>query len=432
MHALVIGYGISGRSASKLLLQKGWQVTAMDRNAQAIAPELGVNLVSEDNLADISLFNLAVLSPGIPSTNILVQKLLAQGIEVVGEIELAFRWLQQPVIGITGTNGKTTVTLLVAHVLDHSGIKARALGNVGVPLAAEVDKLGAHDVVVAELSSYQLETLKRPLIDAGVILNITPDHLDRYGSMEKYAAAKYQLRNCLKLHGKLFVEERTYQEFKYLFDQDICYRYGYDRALAFSTDLKSVFKQGMRVCELPQTLQGKPGHDVENFLAAYALCDTQGVTSQLFLRAYETFKKPHHRIEFVKTLSGIHFYDDSKGTNIDAVIRAVESMQGKTILIAGGVDKGAAYTPWIAAFGAKVKSIYAIGQAAGKIQNDLQEALSVHLCMDLNSAVQQAYAEASPGDNILLSPGCSSFDMFRDYVDRGEQFQASVHRLKPN
>lgn len=413
--ALIIGFGISGRSAAKLLLARGYQVIAADKNKDKLQELSGIELVDESFKGNVDLI---VVSPGIPLSHPLLQN---QTAEIIGEIELAVRNCKQELIGITGTNGKTTVTLLVEHVLKHALKRAIAVGNVGVPLAEEMIS-GDRDILVVELSSFQLDTMQTPCLQAGLILNITPDHLDRYNSMEHYAQSKCNMQNFLLPKKPLIIEETTYQAWKHLIKVDVC-TYGYSPHSTYSTDLKNVYKQGVFKDHLPQVLQGRKSHDLENFLGAYALCDQYGISA---LAAYETFKKPHHRIEFVKTIDEIHFYDDSKGTNIDAVIRAVEAMPGPTYLIAGGVDKGAPYTPWIEPFHNKVRGIFAIGQAAPKIANDLASNIPVKVCATLDEAVQQAFCSAKSGDSVLLSPGCSSFDMFRDYAHRGEEFKKIV------
>lgn len=436
--ALVIGFGISGRSATKFLLAKGWQISAFDRNATGLMENeevrtlvgQGVELFPEDAAFDLKSFSLAILSPGVSPAHHLVQKVKAHPIEIIGEVELAFRFVQQPVIAITGTNGKTTVTLLVEHILNHAGKRARALGNVGIPLAAEMVHIDQNEILVVELSSFQLETMSAKKIDAGAILNITPDHLDRYASMLEYAKAKIRMQDLLKESGRLFVEEKTFSEFSKLFQGRNCLRYGYDRSLPYSTDLSYLYNHGKKTVQLPDSLQGSKSHDLENALAAYALCAQFGVEDRHFSEALETFQKPHHRIEFVRQVKGVSFYDDSKGTNIDAVQRAVEKMKGPVILIAGGVDKGAPYAPWASFFKGKVKKVLAMGQAAHKIKSDLHPAICVEVSSNLSSAVNQAYADAMPGDVILLSPGCSSYDMFRDYAHRGEEFQRLVNQLK--
>jgi UDP-N-acetylmuramoylalanine--D-glutamate ligase len=357
-------------------------------------------------------------------------------------VELACREIEKKCVAVTGTNGKTTVTLLTTHVLQSAGIKARALGNIGVPLTAAVDELESTqaEVFVIELSSFQLETMKTKFIDAGVILNITPDHLDRYFSVQEYAAAKIGMEKNLKDDGVLFVERKCLDVYGALFSSNHHLSYGYD-----SQDHLHCSLQGMScnkkllwdAAELNRVIRPEKedtaglqkSHHLENIMAAYGLCSTFSITPQQFLAGLASFQKPAHRIEFVRSLDGVNYYDDSKGTNIDAVIRAVEELDGDIILIAGGVDKGFPYTPWIDPFKDKVKAICAIGQAKEKIQNDLKESIPV-ICFDgFKDAITHAVGLARKGDCVLLSPGCSSFDMFKDYAHRGQEFQRIVNSL---
>lgn len=438
--ALVIGLGVSGQAASHFLLKKGYTVYGTDKNAlllqnhPAIESLLaaGAQVYLEEAIQEISDFDLIIASPGIPPSHALYKAARQAGKEVIGEIALGCRFLEKhPVVGITGTNGKTTATLLLTHILNQSGQQARALGNVGKPLTEDLLLLKPQEQVILELSSYQLETLCQPILDVGVILNITPDHLDRYPSMEAYASAKCALESCLKPNGWLYIEEETYQRYHHLLKNERCRKYGYHPHCFIWTDLFEIFVENQPLFKLPEWLQGKRSHDLENILATYAVCHTQGLDPDDFVKGLHTFKKPPHRLEFIVEREGIRFYDDSKGTNIDAVIRAVESLTGPMILIAGGVDKGAAYTPWLAAFEKKVKCICAIGQAATKMQVQLAAEIPVYIFENLEEAVKGALQQAEVGSCILLSPGCSSYDMFRDYVHRGQEFQRLVHQYSP-
>jgi UDP-N-acetylmuramoylalanine--D-glutamate ligase len=435
---LVIGLGISGRSAAKFLLARGALVTAVDKNLKEALdkdPALkaclgkGFTALSENDPLRFD-FDQVVVSPGIPPTHPLYQKAVESHLEIIGEVELACRSITQPFIGITGTNGKTTVTLLVEHVLNHCGKAAAALGNVGVPLTSELTELDESQIIVAELSSYQLETLQTPLIDAGVILNITPDHLDRYGSMEEYAQAKFQIASCMKPGAPLYIEERALKDYEHLLRDPSVLSYGYSSGCPLYTDKTNVYLNGELAYPLPPAQRSIASHDVENQMAAFALCHALGVSGDQFLEALKSFKKPPHRIEFVEKIGGVSYYDDSKGTNIDAVIRAVALFPGQVILIAGGVDKGFSYHSWVEAFGGKVKKICAIGQAAEKMERELSEELSVARFATLDEAVHDAFRMAKSGDTVLLSPGCSSFDMFRDYAHRGDEFKRIVRELK--
>ncbi len=434
---LVIGLGLSGRASSHFLLKQGASVYGVDRSQELLDTNLelsnlrknGLQVAHESIDLDIKAFDLVVASPGVPQSHPLWVKAQHFGISVIGEMELACRGLSQRFIGITGTNGKTTVTLMVTHVLNSCGISAKALGNIGLPLTAEVEKLSPNDVIVAELSSFQLETLESPVIDAAVILNITPDHLDRYATMEDYAKAKIRIQKCLKPSATCLVEEGAYRNYQHLFDKEKVKTYGYSPKCDFFNDQNQIFFQQKIEQILPLEYRGLISHDVENWIAAYALCRVFEIAPEQFIKAASTFRKPSHRIEFVKSLRGVDYYDDSKGTNIDAVIRAVQSLKGKIVLIAGGVDKGSAYTPWIAVFKDKVKCICAIGQAAEKIKKDLCEAVPVEIFDSLDAAVENAALKAEKGESVLLSPGCSSFDMFKDYAHRGDEFKRIVNAL---
>jgi UDP-N-acetylmuramoylalanine--D-glutamate ligase len=391
--ALVIGFGVSGKSAAKFLCNKGYEVETYDKD-----PEKKGAFVFYSNVDDVKTdYDLAVLSPGVPLDHPLVKKITDANIELIGEIELACRYLSQPMIGITGTNGKTTVTLLVTHVLNSCGIKAIALGNVGTPLTTEIDQ---NIVIVCELSSYQLETLISKPLNQAAILNITPDHLDRYHSMDRYAEAKFLIQRNIKNDGLLVVDKRSIDAFGNLHH----------------------FKNTIVVPSLKT-------HDLENAYAAFELVKPYGITEEEFNEAYKTFRKPPHRIEYIAEYEGVKFYDDSKGTNIDATLRAVSAINEPLVLIAGGVDKGFPYSGWIEPFKGKVKKIIAIGAAAPKIEKDLKEHIPVECVSSLKEATLNAFQSAKKGETVLLSPGCSSLDMFKDYADRGRQFQAFVRGL---
>jgi UDP-N-acetylmuramoylalanine--D-glutamate ligase len=427
MKALILGMGISGRSAGKLLLQKGYIVHGLDKNYKNIQID-GITVSSDNEPIEMNQFDLMVISPGVSTQHPIYQAALLVGIEIIGEIELACRFITQPFYAITGTNGKTTVTLLVAHILNEAGIPARALGNVGVPLASEVETI-KNEIVVVELSSYQLETMKSKVIDAGVILNITPDHLDRYSSMEEYARAKIRMKDCMKNDANLLVFKKVVDEFSHLFNGFLPKTYGYSSDCDYFIVENCIYSKENIECLLPICYRRGVSHDIENIIAAFVLCLKAGVSADQFLKGLESFKKPAHRIEFVRCLQGINYFDDSKGTNIDAVIRAVDTMEGRVVLIAGGVDKGSTYNPWIHNFKEKVKCVCVIGEAADKIEDEISHAYTVKKFNSLEDAVKHAAEIASLGENVLLSPGCSSFDMFKDYAHRGEEFKRIVNEL---
>lgn len=434
---LILGLGLSGRSAAEFLLAQGANVQGVDRDRTLLEnhaeilslKKKGLTTSHESEVSHLEKFDLIIISPGVPTHHFLIQSAQKVNIPIMGEIELGCQVVKNPMVGITGTNGKTTVTLLVTHILNQCSHSAKALGNVGVPLTRELLNIDPQSMIILELSSYQIETLRQPCLDGGVILNITPDHLDRYPSMEAYAKAKCDMEKALKSNAHLYVDENSWRDYSYLFTHQTPRLFGYQCDAYIHTDLTSVYVGGKRAFDLPQALKGKKSHDLENLLAAYAICVERGIPSDAFLRAYATFKKPPHRIEFVTEHQGVRYYDDSKGTNLDAVIRAVQSLEGPIILIAGGMDKGAEYTPWLQVFKNKVKLICAIGQAAGKIRAQLESQIPVNLFGSLEGAVIQAKQLAQKGDIVLLSPGCSSLDMFKDYAHRGQEFQKIIKKF---
>jgi UDP-N-acetylmuramoylalanine--D-glutamate ligase len=248
--------------------------------------------------------------------------------------------------------------------------------------------------------------------------------------MDEYAQAKVSMIQRIKPGGCFYVEENCFAEFRSHFRNQNVRTYGYTPQSNIYTDLIDVYLEGKSMFALPQEYQGKRSHHVENLLAAFSLCHAAGIHPEVFVEAFRTFERPSHRIQHVRELSGVHFYDDSKGTNIDAVIRAVQEVPGPVVLIAGGVDKGFPYVSWLPAFGGKVQAVCAIGQAKERIRNDLDGGIPVTLHDGLEEAVKSAAAQAQAGGTVLLSPGCSSFDMFRDYAHRGEEFQRIVNSIE--
>jgi UDP-N-acetylmuramoylalanine--D-glutamate ligase len=413
--AVVLGYGVSGRAAAALLQSWGVGVVALDRKAGQIdATSVPVEL----DRAEFSLdgFDAIVLSPGVDPRHPLVVKAHAQGIEVIGELDLALRAAPNRCIGITGTNGKTTVTLLVSHALNRAGVAARAVGNVGVALSEYLLKPDPKEILVIELSSFQLETLRERKLSSAAYLNLTPDHLDRYPSLRDYAAAKARIQDCLIEGGALFVSRQIASEWGDLFSKP--YRV---------FDEEPFWSQEQRPSPYEAMVRGLP--EEPNLQAALALCAEWGIRREQFESALQTFRKPAHRIEFVRRLQGVDYFNDSKGTNIDAVMYAMRSFDRPVVLIVGGVDKGASYRPWIDSFREKVRTMVAYGEAAPKIEAELAQQFPLKRVQSMGEAIVLARQLAREGDAVLLSPGCSSYDQFRNFADRGEQFVRLVKEL---
>lgn len=407
---LIFGLGTTGRAVADFFLKKNLTVIGVDKKYQeSYLPllERGMTYCPEDEVVSLEGVDLFILSPGISENHPLVRKALDQGIEVIGEIELALRECSRPLIGITGTNGKTTVTLLVAHVLNESGIKAEALGNIGLPLISHLEGEG---IGVVELSSFQLDSAACPKLKGAILLNVTPDHLDRYPTLEDYARSKFSIQNLLEKEAPFILENQAALNYSHLIKRS---------AETYSFE-KSPFTSSFLV---------QKSHDAENFIAAYLLTRQFGISEDQFIKAVSTFKKPPHRIEFVREMKGIRFWNDSKGTNVDATLRAVEMMKGPVVLIAGGVDKHFPYTSWINPFMNKVQHVVTIGEASERICRDLKGCIPTSSKESLKEALLFAHKVIGEQGDVLLSPGCASYDMFRDYADRGDQFKSLVRSL---
>lgn len=394
MNVLVLGYGISGKSAEALLQAEGHSVTAVDRK-------------NGTDRADLSLegFSLVILSPGVPPTHPIVVRAKEQKIEVIGEIELGARRLKNRCFGITGANGKTTTVLLTTHILNKAGKKARALGNVGDPFSKYAIDADKNEILIVELSSFQLETLEAKFLEAAIVLNITPNHLDRYLGMNEYAEAKARIGKCLKDPNNLFISKQVETEFGHLFKG----------ARNFEVECK--IEESYIDLEMPSK---------QSIQAAFLLCKRCGVTDSDFLEGLKSYKSAPHRIEWVAKIDGVPYYNDSKSSNVHSVMHAVEKLKGPIVLIAGGLHKGSSYKPWVDCFRGKVKKMIAYGQAAELMELELKNYFPVQKVGPLSDAVQIARTMAENGDTVLLSPGCSSYDQFENYERRGDAFKRQV------
>lgn len=406
---LVLGAGVSGLAARDLLSAHGARVLLADER-----PKHGS--VIDERQVDLQSVDFLVLSPGVSPCHPLIGKARRKNLSVMGEVELGLRTLAQMtprprVLGITGTNGKTTVTLWVQHALNASGVKAVAAGNVGLALCRVLLYPLPH-VLVLELSSYQIDTMASTSLDAACILNVTEDHLDRYGTFENYLASKVRISKCLFPGAPLIVRKDLRARFsrERIWDFD-------GGELAWDERLESIESLGYR---------GKKGVDRENLAATFLLCVSAGVLPKR--ASLESFTLPEHRMESVGDVCGVHYINDSKATNVDAVIKAVERIEGSVVLIAGGRDKGMNFLPWREAFLGKVKGIVLIGEARAAIAKSLEQ--EVCFAEDLGSAVRKAASWAKKGETVLLSPGCSSFDQFSDYQERGRHFRRAVEELR--
>ncbi len=447
MNYLVVGTGKSGVAAARLLMEKKQNVVILDGNESLDKDEFyAKNPDLKDiclELGDISCerkewVDTLVLSPGVPTDLPWVNELRDRGVEISGEIELGFSFGKGKVLAITGTNGKTTTTTLVGDIMKAHFAKVFVVGNIGIPYTEMALSQDEESITVAEISSFQLETVKtfHPVVSA--ILNVTPDHLNRHHTMENYIKAKEEI-----------AAHQTEEEFCVLnYDSEATRDFGKRckaKVIYFSS--KECIKSGFFYRD-GQIFRAKAGNEekimnitdmnlvgmcnVENVMAALAIAESAGVPLETSLSVIKGFKAVEHRIEFTATKRGVDYYNDSKGTNPDAAIQGIKAMVKPTILIGGGYDKGSEYDEWIEAFEGKVKLLVLIGQTREKIAecarkhgiNNIVMADTFEECMNI------CIENACPGDAVLLSPACASWGMFPNYEERGRIFKDIVRSIE--
>ncbi len=434
---VVVGLGKSGMAAYELLKKKGAEVYLYDGN-----PNLDTSAYDAPVYLDefpegrFAIMDLAVFSPGVPLTIPVADFLREKGVPIIGEIELAYMAEKGSVIGITGTNGKTTTTTLTGEIMSAYNEHTFVVGNIGNPYTKEVLGSTEDSVTVAEISSFQLETTDTFCPKVSAILNITPDHLDRHGSMENYIDAKFAI-----------AKRQTKEELCVLNYEDEVLR---ERAknlpcrVEFFSSKRKI-DVGLYQNENHDIVDGKTGevlmnmsesnipgdHNCENIMAAILMTREMGVPMELILRTVKNFKAVEHRVEFVKTVKGVDYYNDSKGTNPDAAIKGIQSMNRPTVLIGGGYDKGGEFDEWIKAFGGKVKYLLLLGATKEKIARTAEkyDFTEYEFVDTLQNAVKRAAELSESGDAVLLSPACASWDMFDSYEQRGRLFKDYVRRL---
>lgn len=421
-HALLIGMGKSGLALQRVFDQKKIPFSCYDDSglSSTVSLEEALDLIHE-----LKGSLLVAPSPGIKPSHCLIKEAMKAGCPIATEIDLAFELYQDtlpPFIGVTGTNGKTTVVEFVCFALSSNGIRAETVGNIGLPL---IERILLHerplpDLFVIELSSFQLEYTKRCPLCCAAYLNFAPDHLEWHETLSAYNKAKCAIFSHVEPLGMRLVHpsvpafEKGLTTFSATMNTDI------------GTDGEYVYSEGKMIGELPQNIRGKFLHDTENFLASCGLLVPRFLCYEAIKEAWERFEKGPHRIQLIETIQTISFWDDSKATNISSTEAAVRSLEGPIILIAGGVHKGFSYSSWKAVFKNRVKAVVAIGQAKEHIQHDLASDCPVLLTESLEEAIFMAASLVPPMGHVLLSPGCSSFDMFQNYKERGDLFQKLV------
>lgn len=443
---LVFGLGISGIGAGKILEAHGADVVLYDGN-QKLTEEKVRKQLGEDSNARIVIgefpeeilenLDMTVLSPGVPTDLPVIEKMRKQGVTVIGEVELAYQYGKGDVLAITGTNGKTTTTTLLGEIMKNYQDNVYVVGNIGTPYTTAASLMTDDTITVAEMSSFQLESIVdfRPRVSA--ILNFTPDHLNRHHTMEAYVNAKKNIAKnqteddyCIlnyedeltRKFGKevkakvlYFSSQRKLEEGIYLEDGNIIYHYG---------------NVSEKICHVDE-LQILGTHNHENVMAACAMAAVYGVPVEKIRESVKAFKGVEHRIEYVTEKDGVAYYNDSKGTNPDAAIKGIQAMNRPTVLIGGGYDKGSEYTEWINSFDGKVKKLILIGDTKEKIAEDARKCgfTDYEFADTFEEAVLTAAKIAESGEAVLLSPACASWDMFPSYEVRGEKFKEIVKSL---
>jgi UDP-N-acetylmuramoylalanine--D-glutamate ligase len=433
-HIAVLGAGLSGSAAALLLRSEGAQVTVLDS-----AEEKNLLKSTIDNLRaqgvsvicgaaadeDSSAYQLAILSPGIDPASPLVRNFLSRGIEVISELELGWRSCEIPVIAVTGTNGKTTTTELLAQMLNARGQRTIACGNIGKPLSEVARERQPFDVLTVEVSSFQLEAIETFHPSISLWLNFAPDHLDRYRSVADYRAAKLRIFEN-QTETDVAVVNRI-EKFPAIRPREVTFSAYSDQA-DFQLSDGAIVYQNQAVLRLSDTkLRGL--HNIENLMATLAAGMARGLSFKEMIRPLCEYEPRPHRCEFVREVSGVEYVNDSKATNLDAVDKALRAQSKPVILIAGGKDKGFSFDPLRSLVKEKVRSTILIGDMADSIRRSWSGAVECEIANSLADAVERAHASAKHGEVVLFSPGTSSFDMFKSYADRGDQFRALVQAL---
>ena len=443
---LVLGAGKSGVGAARFLKQRGATVALHDKkpfeNWSAEARSLKAEKIGliDGQLPSwlLDQIDLVVISPGVPTNSIPARYVDRKDGEVIGEVELAYRFTKGRVVGITGSNGKTTTTTLIGEILKNAGIPAQVGGNIGTPLIDLAENSTDEMWTVGELSSFQLETIVDFRPHVAVALNVTPNHLDRYDFFSDYAAAKHRLftnqtaediailnaddeitaswASGLKAKVVLFSVKKELDEGLFLRGRElVCRTNGEEKIL---TTRDEIYLRG--------------SHNVENVLASLAVGSACGASPASMRETVSNFKGVEHRLEFVAEIEGVSFYNDSKATSVDATLKALEALSesgGKTVLILGGRGKNAPYSPLVQLIEKSVRALVLIGEDAANIESQLKNHAPILRAEDMKDAVKKGFENAEKGDAILLAPACASFDMFKSYEERGTIFKAEVLNL---
>ncbi len=440
---LVVGTGISGIAASELLVEKGVDTILYDSNEKLCEADIRARSEKLKNIPVIlgqlsqdlmEQCSIAVLSPGVPIALPLVGSLRERGVEIWGEIELAYRYARGRMAAITGTNGKTTTTALAGEILKSHYADVKVVGNIGIPYTSMALQMTDDTVTAAEISSFQLETAHTFCPDVSAILNITPDHLNRHHTMECYQSVKKSITKNQKPGHTcvLNYEDDVLREFGAGLSVNVIYFSSarqLERGLFLMDDaIHLADESGVRRVIGVGELNLLGVHNYENVMAAAAVGLAFGVPLEKIIQVLKTFQAVEHRIEYVAEIAGVRYYNDSKATNPDAAIQGIRAMNRPTYLIGGGYDKQSEYGDWIRAFDQKVRKLVLIGDTKEKIAQAAREQgfFDLVLCSSFEEAVSYCLANARSGEAVLLSPACASWDMFKSYEERGRIFKELV------
>ena len=458
-NVVVVGLGRTGLAVARFLHQQGARIVATDTANEAALGDTVAQLRHMDIEIELGAHSnrvfqesdLIVVSPGVSHTIAPIARARSKGVEVVGEVELAARFIQAPIVAVTGTNGKTTTTELLGQMLQNSGIRTFVGGNIGNPLIEYVSSGQKEQLVVAEISSFQLDTIDRFHPRIGIVLNITADHLDRYPDFEAYADSKIrifknqQADDVAVLNGSdpLIRAKTAHIQSQRLFfpalqaDEQGAVLNG--KRIILNLDKIHLMKSEVRIphsafriqveLDITQTaLMGRHNH--ENVCAATLAALAAGATVEGIQQTLVEFKGLPHRLEHVATINNIDFFNDSKATNVDGVLRALDCFSRPIVLLMGGRDKGSNFRMLADAIGKHVKELIVMGEAAEAIKNVLGRLKPTKTADSMDAAVARAFADANPNEVVLLSPGCASFDWYGSYAERGEDFRLAVDKLK--
>jgi UDP-N-acetylmuramoylalanine--D-glutamate ligase len=440
---LVVGLARSGAAAAEFLADRGARVTVNDAKPESELDEAralrakGVEIVAGSHPAELfENSDCIVASPGVPLALEPFRRARASGIPVIGEVELAARFIRGRLIGVTGSNGKTTTTTLIGELLKNAGFPTQVGGNIGKPLISLVETSSDDGFTVIELSSFQLEAIDELHLFAAVLINITPDHLDRYGSMDEYAAAKANIfRNqTARDVAVINADDARVSKMNLLTRARVVYfsrRSELDEGIFLRGDgIVSRFTGREQALVARNEIQLRGDHNLENVMSALAVGLDCGAPVDSMRETIRHFRGVEHRLEFVAEIDGVRFYNDSKATNVDAAIKSLEAFPGGVIVILGGKDKGGDYSPLAPIVRERCARAILIGAAAEKIASAIENTRPLHRAATMREAVETAFRLSRPGEVVLLAPACASFDMFDNFEHRGRVFKEAVRELE--